>query len=250
VIEREVVDGVSVVRMAHGKVNAFDVEFLAALRDTFRALDEGPYGGLVLTGSGRVFSAGVDLHRLTSGGVDYVTEFLRLLSEMFEALFVVERPVVAAVNGHALAGGFVLFSACDLRFLADGPARIGLPELRVGVPFPASALEIVRHPTGAGAQRLVATADTFTPQETVAHGWADELVGADDLLPRAIKRARDLATKIPPATFALTKRQLRADAHERIRATRAAFEDDVVERWLDPESWRWIERYMNEVTGR
>src|SRR5687768_6307823 len=117
--------------MTHGKVNAMDLELLEAIGTTFRALAKSSSGAVVLTGTGRAFSAGVDLRRLVAEGPDYVRRFLPLLSEMFEAVFELPKPVVAAVNGHALAGGFVLFSACDERVLVDAPARVGIPELLV-----------------------------------------------------------------------------------------------------------------------
>jgi len=249
-IERAVVDSVAVVRMAHGKVNAFDVEFLDALRDTFLALDQEPYAGVVLTGTGSAFSAGVDLRRLVAEGADYVHRFLPLLDQAFEAVFDVRRPVVAAVNGHALAGGFVLLAACDDRLLADGRARIGLPEVRVGVPFPAVPLEIVRFAAPMIAQHLVTTGRTYGVHEIVALGLPAEVVSPDDLLSAAVERARDLAERIPEATFALTKRQLRAEAHERIRTGRATTESDVVDIWTSEASFTWIDRYLAEVTRR
>jgi enoyl-CoA hydratase len=249
-IDRDDVDGVTVLRMAHGKVNAFDLEFLAAIRDAFVSLDDEPYAGVVLTGTGSAFSAGVDLRRLVAGGADYVREFLPLLDQAFEAVFDVARPVVAAVNGHALAGGFVLMSACDERLLTDGRAKIGLPEVRVGVPFPAVPLEIVRFATPALAQHFVTTGRSYTTAEIVGMGFAAELVASDDLLTVAVARARDLADSIPVATFALTKRQLRAEAHERIRLGRETTEAEVVDVWTSDASLAWIERYLSGVTGR
>jgi len=249
-IEREDVDGVAVVRMAHGKVNAFDVEFLATIRDTFLELDEEPYAGVVLTGTGSAFSAGVDLRRLVAEGVDYVRRFLPLLDQAFEAVFDVRRPVVAAVNGHALAGGFVLLAACDERLLADGRAKIGLPEARVGVPFPAVPLEIVRFASPMIAQHLVTAGRSYGVHEIIELGLPAEVVASDDLVSVAVERARDLALAIPPATFALTKRQLRAEAHERIRIGRETTESEVVDIWTSDASFAWIDRYLAEVTRR
>ena len=138
----------AVLSLDHGKVNALDVELLDALTDALRALAAGPCTAVVLTGAGRAFSAGVDLHRVLEGGADYVERLIPALGSAFETLFGFPKPVIAAVNGAAIAGGCVLVCACDVR-LATEDAPVGASELRVGVPFPASALEILRHACGA-----------------------------------------------------------------------------------------------------
>ena len=170
-IERETVDRVVIVRLAHGSVNAIDIELAAAIRDTFTALAEGPHVGVVLTGTGGAFSAGVDLRRLVSEGADYARSFVPVLVEAFEAVFNVEKPVVAAVNGHAIAGGCVLVCACDRRLMADGPGRIGVTELLAGVPFPRVALEILKFAVGASrATGLVLKGTTCEPAGCLGRG--------------------------------------------------------------------------------
>src|SRR4051812_22503253 len=106
-IERTQQDGVLTLRLAHGKVSALDVELLDALLRELDGVAE-DVRALVLTGTGSIFSAGVDLFRLTRDGADYVRRFLPLLSRFFRALFAFPRPVVGAVNGHAIAGGCVI----------------------------------------------------------------------------------------------------------------------------------------------
>ena len=142
-IARSQHEGVLTLRLAHGKASALDVELLDLLA---RELDGAAerVGALVLTGTGSIFSAGVELFRLTQGGADYVRHFLPLLSRFLRTLFTFPRPVVAAANGHAIAGGCVLVLACDARLMAEGEGTIGLPELLVGVPFPTAALEVIR----------------------------------------------------------------------------------------------------------
>src|ERR1700735_4566733 len=146
-LETEDRSGATVLRLKHGKVNALDTDLLRATTAATQAL--APAAAVVTTGHGSAFSAGVDLKRIVDGGQSYVREFLPALSETFLAVFDHPGPVVAAVNGHAIAGGCVLAAACDVRLMSAG--RIGLSELSVGVPFPTVALEGLGHAGGPGA---------------------------------------------------------------------------------------------------
>ena len=97
--------------LTHGKANALDIEFCEAIAAHFAELRERDAKAVVLTGQGRMFSAGVDLIRLSDGGADYVRHFLPALHRLYDAVFFHPKPVVAAVNGHAIAGGCVLAAA-------------------------------------------------------------------------------------------------------------------------------------------
>jgi enoyl-CoA hydratase/carnithine racemase len=248
-IERDEVDGIAIVRLAHGKVNALDLEMVTAIAETFREIDAGPYRGVVLTGSGRAFSAGVDLWRVVESGPDDVRTYLPGLVAAFEAVFTVGKPAVAAVNGHAIAGGAILVSGCDRRLMAAGAGRIGVSELLVGVPFPASALEIVRFALGpVRAREAVLTGATYDPEAALAHGFVDEVVAEGELLERAVAAADRLAT-VPADTFRFTKRQLRQDALDRIAARR---DEDarVAELWTAGIADGRIRAYMQAATRR
>src|SRR5262245_53462848 len=133
-IERTLHEGILTLRLAHRKASALDIELLdALLRELDGAVED--VRAIILTGTGSIFSAGVDLFRLTQEGADYVRRFLPLLSRAVRALFAFPKPVVAAVNGHAIAGGCIMVLAADARLMAEGRGRIGIPELLVGVPF-------------------------------------------------------------------------------------------------------------------
>ena len=243
VIERETRGHVVVLRMAHGKVNALDLELLLALTE---AVDELAAGGppLVLTGRGTAFSAGVDLRRIVTEPRAYIGEYLNALSTAFRTLFGYPGPAVAALNGHAIAGGYVLAAACDHRVAAQGAAKFGLSELAVGVPFPVSAIEIVRHAVGnARAHRLAMSAELLDTTAALAAGLVDEVVPAGALLDTAIARATITADRGLDA-YRLTKRQLQRPATERIE--RAAAEEDpvVAAAWAEPAALDRIRRFL------
>lgn len=250
-IEREDVAGVAVVRLAHGPVNALDLALVTAIADTFRELAAGDEPAVVFTGAGRAFSAGVDLWQVVDEGPEYARAYVPALVDAFEAVFTCPKPVVAAVNGHAIAGGAILVSGCDHRVMAEGPGRIGVPELRVGVPFPVTALEILSFALGPRlARQAVLAADTYEPAEAVTRGFVDEVVPAQRLLDSAVATARRLADLTPADTYALTKRQLRAEALQRLHRSRPEYDGEAVQLWMQRVRDGRIRDYMDRVTAR
>lgn len=244
-IDLEERGAVQVVRLSHGGANVLDLELCRALSAVLADLESA--AAVVLTGSGRSFSAGVDLLRVVDGGADYVREFLPALCQTALRAFTHPGPLVTAINGHAIAGGCLVACAADRRWMASGGGGIGVPELKVGVPFPAAALEILRYSVPAvEAQRLVMSGRILTPEEARAVGLVDEVAPAEDLLDRALAAAEELAA-IPPASFALTKEQLRAPALARLEAEGAAIDERVVEVWTRPEVLEGIAGYVERT---
>jgi enoyl-CoA hydratase len=245
-IERTQNEGLLTLRLAHGKASALDVELLQALLRELDGVGD-DVRAIILTGTGTIFCAGVDLIRLTREGPDYVRRFLPLLCSVIRRLFTFPRPVVAAANGHAIAGGCILVLACDIRLMAEGAGRIGAPELLVGVPFPAAALEVVRFATPPERlQSLVYTGKTLPPQDALAAGLVDELVAPDKLLARAEETARQLA-QVPAETYRLTKQAMRAEAVERMDRDGARTDPAVHEVWLSPATHAHIREYLNRT---
>ena len=246
---KQVSDNVTLVQFDHGRVSALDLEFLLAIRAEFAELtDTGT--ALVITGTGSAFSAGVDLVRLIDGGPDYVKDFLPALSGMFEDVFAYQRPVVAAVNGHAVAGGCVLACCADHRIMAAGKGRIGVPELLVGVPFPASALAAVRYATGdVGVADLVYSGATHLPDEALRRGLVDEVVPEAELLDRAIAKAEHMAT-VNPGTFAHTKRSLRDRYWTELETTGRQRDAEMLELWRSPDGLAGVAAYVRKTLGK
>jgi enoyl-CoA hydratase len=248
-IARSQHDGILTLRLAHGKASALDIELLDGLRHELDGVAD-DVRALILTGTGSIFSAGVDLFRLTHGGADYVRGFLPLLSRVVRELFAFPKPVVAAANGHAIAGGCVLVLAADARLMAAGAGRIGLPELLVGVPFPAAPLEIVRFAVPRDkVQSLVYTGRTLLPEEALTAGLVDEVVPAENLLARAQEVARQLAL-IPPQVYRLTKQSLRAEALERIERASEPQERAVLEVWSAAETHTHVREYLRRTVRK
>jgi enoyl-CoA hydratase len=238
---------VAVLTMKHGKANAMDGTFCADLIKRLDELRSAPARALVITGEGTIFSAGVDLVRALEGGPDYFRHFLPPLRRAFEAVFFYPKPIVAAVNGHAIAGGCVLTCAADRRLMAQGAGRIGITELLVGVPFPVIALEIMRFAAAPQHfERIVYSGATFPPETAVGLGLADEVVPADALVDRAVTAAETLAA-LGPEPFALTKRQVRQPVRERIDKDGPLFDPAVDAIWYAPETAARIRDYVSRT---
>jgi enoyl-CoA hydratase len=241
---------VALLSLAHGRANALDIELLEAFIEALEAENTGDADAVVLTGSGSTFCAGVDLLRVLAGGRNYLAGYLPTLSKAFETLFRFPKPVIAAVNGHAIAGGCVLVCACDIRLMAAGGGRIGLSELRVGVPFPLSALEIVRFAIGdQKARELAYRGELHTPEKALDLGLIDEVVEARQLVDRAREVAEQLVA-VPQQAFALTKRMLRQPVFDRLDAHAAEVDSEVFEFWQSAEAAASMAEFMQRTVGR
>jgi enoyl-CoA hydratase/carnithine racemase len=244
VIKDDVIDGVAVLTMIHGKANALDIEFCHAIADRFVDLGKSDAKAVVLTGQGKIFSAGVDLKRLSEGGADYIRQFLPCLHRLYETVFFHPKPVVAAVNGHAIAGGCVLACCADRRIMAQDVGRIGVPEILVGVPFPALAFEIVRFAVPPRyLPEFTLSGATYASDEALRRGWVDEIAEPEDLLEDAMAVARQLSL-LSPAAFTQTKKQIRQPVTERLQAGGVATDKAVTEIWTAPATLAFIRDYV------
>lgn len=243
-LHREDQGAVAVLRMEHGKANAMDLELLQALAGQLTAIERAAdRHALVLTGTGRIFCAGVDLFRFVEGGADYLEAFFHSMVGCFRQLFLFPRPVVAAVNGHAIAGGCVLASAGDYRVMGREAGTIGVPELKVGIPFPSPAVEILRFAASTRhLQQLVYLGRAYDPETAHRLGLVDEVVDQANVSARALEIADELGS-MPVARFGITKRQLRAPSVDRMDRFGAKIDPEVLAAWKAPETHAAIRAY-------
>jgi enoyl-CoA hydratase/carnithine racemase len=245
-IEIQTVGAVQVLTFSSGRVNALDVELLNELTGALGELRRSEAGALVITGAGRVFSAGVDLNRVVDGGAGYTDRLIPALSEAFEAVFCYPGPTVAAINGAAIAGGCVLACTCDRRLI--GPeAQIGASEVRVGVPFPVAALEVMRYACGDRAEDALLGGRVYRGAEAIPNGLAHRVV-ADDLIGAAVAEASDLGG-IPLDAYRHTKAQLRALTLARMRDG-GLIDTEVRGLWGAEETQRRIAAYVEGLRRR
>jgi enoyl-CoA hydratase len=236
--------GIAVLTLTHGKANALDIELCEALTARFQELRGSDAKSVVVTGQGKIFSAGVDLKRLNEGGAAYVRKFLPALHKLYDAVFYHPKPVVAAINGHAIAGGCVLACCADRRIMTREGGRIGVTEMLVGVPFPALAFEIVRFAVPPRyLPEFTLSGATYETDAALQRGWIDEVAEPGELIEDAIAVAQELAL-LSPAAFAQTKMQIRQAVTERMAHSGEATDKAVTAIWTAPETLGHIRDYV------
>src|SRR5215470_7300814 len=188
---------------------------------------------LLLSGAGGAFSAGLNLKEVATLDRAGMTRFLGLLDDLIDALYGYPGPAVAAVNGHAIAGGCMLLLCCDLRIGADDPAiRIGLNEVPLGLEFPPKLLALARtRVPPRSLERVVLEGALHDPRTALALGLLDEL--APDVHAGARTALGRLASS-PRAEYVATKQALRRGLLDLSEEQRRHFREHIVPAWCAP----------------
>jgi enoyl-CoA hydratase/carnithine racemase len=228
--------GITEIRLARPPVNALNRDLLAALREAItRAPLEGARG-IVLSGAQGMFSAGVDVPALLGQDRDTVRAYWR---EFFAVCSVLARtpvPVAAAITGHSPAGGAVLALFCDYRVMAEGPFRIGLNEVQVGLIVPECIQLALRRVVGTyRAERLLVAGAMIESAQALACGFVDETTALEQVTTRARHWVAELLA-LPPRAMLTTRALARAD---------------LIDAWADPDQLpldAFVDSYFHEET--
>jgi enoyl-CoA hydratase len=228
--------GVRVLTLDRPPANALDDGLLDALDAECRAAaTDDAVRAVVLRADGDFFCGGFDLRAPRRTG-DAVAAMVRRYRDSHRSLLTVPKPTVAAVQGHALAGGLVLALACDHRLASDADYRVGLNETAIGAAFPPVAMEIVRlRLTHAAAVELVLGARVHAGSELVRLGVVPRLTPATDLDAEAVATA-DRLSSYPREVYAHAKQELLATALARLDAVTLDEELAVAALWSTDES--------------
>lgn len=220
---------VAVLRMRGGKANAMSRALLDDLGRAVAALAESDARAAVITGYDTFFSGGLALPELVELDRGEMRSFIDLFGDVMRAVLELDLPVVGALNGHAIAGGCVLALQCDRCVMADGPFKIGLNEVQLGIGLPASVVEPLRLRVPPASVRTIGlTGQLFSPAEAQALGLVDDVVPPAELLTRAVDEAAKLG-KAPRRAYA----QVKASIHRPALEAMDAHGDAERERWLD-----------------
>lgn len=241
---------VALLRIEAGKANAMGPAFIAAFDGLLDALERTDARAAVITGYERFFSAGLDLPTLIALDRPGMESFLSGFERVVLRLFTLPRPVVAAINGHAIAGGCVLALQADYRLMGAAAGKIGLNEVQLGIGLPAVVIETLRCQVPPAALRPIALEGRlFDPAAAVALGLVDEVVAPTDLLARSLAKARELA-ELPPAAFAEVKSSLRRAVAATAERAAAAERRHWLDTWFSAEGRARVGAAVARLAGR
>jgi enoyl-CoA hydratase len=203
-------EGVASIRIDDGKVNAMGPAFFDELNAALDSAEQQQVGAVVLIGRAGYFSAGLNVKLLPTLPPDEITRTLQAFGHTLLRVWTLPIPTVAAVTGHAVAGGLFLALACDTRLVARGAFRLHANEHAIGLPLPSWALAITESavPT-ASYNELMLHARAFSPDEALARGMINGVEDSD----RLEAAAGGLGTRlkgIAGSAYAASKRRLRA----------------------------------------
>ena len=226
-------DEVALVRIDRPPANALDPELLEDGHAVLAELAAAEPSAVVITGRDGFFSAGVDLKVAPTLDAEGQRSMVTGINRLFAGWYGFERPVVCAVNGHAIAGGMILALCGDYR-VGSTEGKLGLTEIRAGLPYPANAMAVVRAElTPQNARVLALRAELIEPPEAFERGVIDELAAPQHVLPRALEVAQALAD-LPGTAYGQVKRQLRGDTLEGMRGVMDGAEP-LLEAWVVPD---------------
>lgn len=213
-------DGIAVIQLDDGKMNALSREMIADAEAAIEALGDDPF---VLTGNDNALSAGLD-RKVFEEGESGVIDLMLRFGALTRTVFLHPGPVVVAAAGHAIAGGTFLAMSADWTIAADGDGTWGMTETAIGMTLPSFAVAQARYRLKAGlVDRLVLGGRSLTPREALGVGLVDAVVDPVKLLPEAVDKAKQLA-KLPRRSYGATKRRLRGHL---VETDEAAARDDL-----------------------
>jgi enoyl-CoA hydratase/carnithine racemase len=207
-VEIEERENIAVMKFTNGVTNPINLDFIKELSDSLKTLEEdSSVTGVVLTGSNdKFFSIGFDLPTLYKKGKKEIRTFYVAYNRLSLFLYTYPKPTVAAMNGHAIAGGCILALCCDYRVIASGRKLMGLNEIKLGLPVPYPGDVILKEIIGSRyAQMIMEMGDFYGPDELMQMGMVNQIEKQKGVLEKSIEQAR-LLGGYPAQAFGMIKR--------------------------------------------
>lgn len=231
-------NGIATVTLSRGKVNALNEPMIEELGYQFEDLErDKAVKAVILTSRGKFFSFGFDIPDFLSYSKDDFVRYLIKFADFYRYLFLFPKPVVAAINGHAIAGGCMVATACDCRIMVPEKAKIALNEITFGASVFAGIAEILKFCVGSkNAETILYSGNLYSPQEAQQLGLIDQIEAPENLLQAAAKTAEDLAQK-NAAAFKSIKNLLRQPVVKVIAEREKDSIHEFVDIWYSEETW-------------
>jgi enoyl-CoA hydratase/carnithine racemase len=229
---------IAIVTLSRGKVNALNEPMVEELTKSFEDLEaDNEVKSIIFTGSGKFFSFGFDVPEFLNYSKSDFIKYLEKFTNFYTYLFLFPKPIVAALNGHTIAGGCMLATACDFRLMVTGKAKISLNEITFGSPVLAGSVEMLRYCVGSrNAQSILYSGAMYSAEEAFELGLVDQVSSEDALAEDARKVAKELAQKDSSA-FKSIKHLLRKPAVEEMIKREKDAILEFVDIWYSEQTW-------------
>lgn len=239
--------GVATLTLARGKVNALNRAVVRELTQALTSIEaDGVSRAVVITGQGKFFSFGFDIPEFLSHTPQDFAQYLTEFTALCAYIFLYPKPIVAALNGHAIAGGCMLALACDLRVMVSSAARISLNEIGFGSSVFAGTGEMLRFWVGGrSATTMLYSGAMYSAEEARELGLVEMVVAESALHSAAADAAAELGAK-DAAAFASIKRLLRTRLAEEAGSREAEAIREFVELWYSPST----REHLKKITIR
>jgi len=241
-------DRLALITLNRGKSNALDREMLTELTDMLHNINnDDNIGGVIISGREHFFSAGLDLIALYGYHEEEIKSFWKLFLDFTAKLVSFKKPMVAAINGHAPAGGCVIALACDARVMAEGKYIIGLNEVPVGIIVPDSIFQLYSFWIGkAHASRSLLEGKLFSPEEALSIGLVDELVNPASIMTAAERRIRKYMA-MEPNTWQQSKLNIRKELIAATIADQSDTLEILLAQWWSPASRNLLKMIIDNL---
>jgi len=214
-------EDIVILKMSSNKLNLMNDAFFKDLNNAFDTLDN-EYANIpvILTSMGNVFSAGLDLNHcykiFTGGDADEVLSWFNQFKNSMLRVFNFNRPIIAAINGHAIASGLILALCCDTRYAVSSNAKFGLNEITIGFPLPAVFIEIIKYAIGSGrSEEMLFNGMLYKPDEGIKLGIFHDITDHNNLMNLSISYAKQFNSESIYA-YSIAKKFLRKEVNDRI----------------------------------
>jgi len=225
-------NGIVNLELYRGKVNALNCQVVEELHNALISLENASDAkAIILTGQGKFFSFGFDIPEFLSYSKQKFTDYLIKFTNLYTYMFLYPKPIVAAINGHAIAGGCMIALACDRRIMVSGNAKISLNEISFGSTVLAGSTEMLRFCVGSkNATEILYTGAMYTAEEAKSLALIEKITSENNLIKEATEIAIEMGEKSTSA-FADIKLLLRGSVREKMLLYEKESIDRFVEIW-------------------
>ena len=231
--------GIATVTLNRGKVNAFNESMVEEIQSCFEELrNDQAIQAIILTGQGKFFTFGFDIPEFLSYSKDAFIRYLTKFTALYTYVFLMPKPVIAALNGHTIAGGCMLALACDYRIMVSGKAKISLNEIAFGSSVFAGCVEMLKFCAGSrNAQKVLYSGAMFSAEEAKQLGLIDQIASQDTLEEEARKVAEDFTQKDSTAFLSIKTLLRKPVAEEMIRREKDSVQE-FADIWYSENTWK------------